>query len=68
MTLQDIEESKCYGRTDARTDYMKTVYPPQAKFVGGIEKWRHTILYLREGEHPVSPPHDQSQYLSTLHG
>ena len=40
MTLQDIKETKRYGRTDARTDgrmdNVKTVYPPQTKFVGGI--------------------------------
>ena len=48
MTLQDIKETKCYGRTDAhtdahthththaRTDNVKTVYPPQTKFAGGI--------------------------------
>ena len=52
MTLQDINETKRYGRTDAhtdarththmhahthaRTDNMKTVYPPQTKFAGGI--------------------------------
>ena len=40
MTLEDIKETKCYGRTDARTDAhtdnVKTVYPPQTKFVGGI--------------------------------
>ena len=45
MTLQNIKESKHYGRThgqDARTgawtDNMKTIYPPQTKFtwrVGG---------------------------------
>ena len=33
MTLQDIKETKRYGRKDvrmhARTDNMKTVYPPQ---------------------------------------
>ena len=29
MTLQDIKETKRYGRTD-----MKTVYPPQTKFAG----------------------------------
>ena len=42
MTLQDIKETKRYGRTDgcthgrthARTD-VKTVYPPQTKFAGG---------------------------------
>ena len=41
MTLQDIKKTKRYGRTDvrtdARTDNVKTVYPPQTKFVGGIK-------------------------------
>ena len=44
MTLQDIKKTKRYGRkhahTDARTDNMKTVYPPQTflqtKFAVGI--------------------------------
>ena len=36
LTLQDIKETKRYGRTDARTDNVKTVYPPQTKFAGGI--------------------------------
>ena len=44
MTLQDIKETKRYGRThrrteahtDRRTDNVKTVYPPQTKFAGGI--------------------------------
>ena len=27
MTLEDIKETKRYGRTDARTDNVKTVYP-----------------------------------------
>ena len=35
MTLQDIKETKCYGRTDVRTD-VKTVYQPQTKFAGDI--------------------------------
>ena len=35
MTLQDIKETKRYGWTDARTDNVKTVYPPQTKFAGG---------------------------------
>ena len=42
MTLQDIKETKRYGRTDgrthgrtdARTDNVKTVYPLQTKFAG----------------------------------
>ena len=38
MTLQDIKETKRYGRTDAWTDNVKTVYPPQTKFAGGIIK------------------------------
>ena len=50
MTLQDIKETKRYGRTDERThgrthththarmDNVKTVYPPQTKFAGGIMK------------------------------
>ena len=41
MTLQDIKETKRYGwtegRTDARPDNVKTVYPPQTKFAGGIK-------------------------------
>ena len=40
MTLQDIKETKCYGRTDARTDArmdnVKTVYQSQTKFAEGI--------------------------------
>ena len=48
MTLQDIKETKHYGRThrrtDAHTDNMKTVYPPQTKFAGGIK----TILQKGE--------------------
>ena len=36
MTFQDIKETKHYGRMHARTDKVKTVYPPQTKFAGGI--------------------------------
>ena len=36
MTLEDIKETKRYRRTDGRTDNVKTVYPPQTKFAGGI--------------------------------
>ena len=43
MTLQDIKETKRYGRTDprteAQTDNVKTVYPPQTKFAGGIIRY-----------------------------
>ena len=39
MTLQDIKETKCYGRVRpyARKDNVKPVYPPQTKFAGGIK-------------------------------
>ena len=36
MTLWVIKETKRYGRTDARTDNVKTVYPLQTKLAGGI--------------------------------
>ena len=40
MTLRVIKETKRYGRTDTRTDgrtdNVKTVYPLQTKFAGGI--------------------------------
>ena len=39
MTLQVIKETKRYrrteGRTDGRTDNVKTVYPPSNKVLGG---------------------------------
>ena len=41
MTLRVIKETKRYGRTDTRTDTrtdnVKTVYPLQTKFAGGIK-------------------------------
>ena len=41
MTLQDIKGTKRYGwmhrHTDGWTDNVKTVYPPQTKFAGGIK-------------------------------
>ena len=41
MTLRVIKETKRYGRTDGRTDArmdnVKTVYPLQTKFMGGIK-------------------------------
>ena len=50
MTLRVIKETKRYGRTDGRTDArtdartdgrtdnVKTVYPLQTKFAGGITR------------------------------
>ena len=44
MSLQDIKEQNVTdGRTHARRDNVKTVYPPQTKFAGGI-----TILKIVE--------------------
>ena len=37
MTFQDIKETKRYGRMHIWTDNVKTVYPPQTKFAGGIK-------------------------------
>ena len=37
MTLRVIKETKRYGQTDGRTDNVKTVYPLQTKFAGGIK-------------------------------
>ena len=36
IILKDIKETKRYGHTDGRTDNVKTVYPPQTQFAGGI--------------------------------
>ena len=50
MTLQNIKETKRYGRTDAhthaRTDNVKTVYPPQTKFAGGINTQDAELIKL----------------------
>ena len=46
MTLRVIKETKRYGRTDGRTDNVKTVYPLQTKFAGGIMIFnkKHSML------------------------
>ena len=50
MTLQVIKKKpkKRYKRTDtqthAHTDNVKTVYPPQTKFAGGIIIFSYTLL------------------------
>ena len=60
MSLRVIKETKRYGRTDARTDgrtdNVKTVYPLQTKFAGGIislcKQWSKLfdtlIVFLKE--------------------
>ena len=47
MTLRVIKETKRYGRTDGRTD-VKTVYPLQTKFAGGINSDLHIKILLRK--------------------
>ena len=42
MTLQDIKKTKRYG--GMRTDNVKTVYPPQTKFAGGIKNTIYNFL------------------------
>ena len=49
MTLQDIEETKRYGPTDGITDNVKTVYPPQTKFAGGIKSKTYFLIRKRGG-------------------
>ena len=59
MTLRVIKETKRYGRTDGRTDArtdartdgrtdnVKTVYPLQTKFAGGItNNWKNFPYYF----------------------
>ena len=53
MTLQDIKETKRYGRTDARTDGQReNSIPPTNKVCGGYKKFAggiktiHTVHLL----------------------
>ena len=45
MTLRVIKETKRYGRTDN----VKTVYPQQTKFAGGIIKYNDYFTWLCTG-------------------
>ena len=49
MTLQDIKETKRYRQTDAQTDNVKTVYPLQTKFAGGIKT--DSVSHRRKQKH-----------------
>ena len=54
MTLRVIKETKRYARTedartDARTDNVKTVYPLQTKFAGGINIYVSPVNLSRAG-------------------
>ena len=54
MTLQDIKKTKRYGRTEARTDNVKSVYPPQTKFAGGIINCFTFYLLMTTCHQPIS--------------
>ena len=68
MTLRVIKETKRYGRTnarmDARTDNVKTVYPLQTKFAGGIKK---SLITSGPGKTKSSLLQIQSRKLKLLH-
>ena len=49
MTLRVIKETKRYGRTHARTDNVKTVYPLPTNFAGGINNENQQIACNRSG-------------------
>ena len=60
MTLEDIKETKRYGRThghkDARADNVKTVYPPQTKYAGGINYLNElSRLYIEQRNYLSHP-------------
>ena len=71
MTLQDIKKTKRYGRTDgqtdgrthARTDNVKTEYPLQTKFAGGIMCLAQGPLRSDAGEAGTRGPSVSSQAL-----
>ena len=61
ITVQDIKETKRYGRTDARTDgrtdNVKTVYPPQTKFAGGgimiLTKVKFLVFMFKSSKYDI---------------
>ena len=57
MTLQDIKETKRYGQTDGRTDNVKTVYPLQTKFAGGVIITLSHLRFKSQGEIWVKSMH-----------
>ena len=46
MTLKDIKETKRYGRTDGRTDNVKTVYPSTNTVCGGYKNIQSRVMVL----------------------
>ena len=60
MTLQDIKETKRYGRTDGRTDGQReNSIPPTNKVCGGIK----SVKNFRTNTVPLSFPRDLAVHL-----
>ena len=56
---------------DARTDNMKTVYPPQTKFAGGIKTWRNLLTFdqnVRTVYSSIRPVYPNKNHVTTHPG
>ena len=62
MTLQDIKETK----RDGRTDNLKSVYPPQTKFAGGIITTKIFSVMITITLYGFEPNHDYNYIMITL--
>ena len=58
ITLKDIKKTKCYGRTDARTDgrTCKQYTRPQTQFAGGYNKYIFLFAISAAGVGCVAAP------------
>ena len=54
--LQDIKETKCYGR-DGRTDNVKTVYPPYNFVIAGGIMMKYKKLTYTQHEKKIRKSH-----------
>ena len=43
LKKQNVTDARTHGRTHGRTDNVKTVYPPQTKFAGGIRGYNQNL-------------------------
>ena len=66
MNLQDIKETKRYGRTDARTHGQReNIIPPTNKVCGGYNKSNSTNLKLKlERKLEIRRNHSSHKYIS----
>ena len=61
LPFQDTEKPKRRGRTNGRTDNVKTVYPPQTQFAGCIMKKCICMRkIIRTGQHKMLLCRNQS--------